>query len=89
MPIKAAAKKALRQRVKLVAKNTLAKAELHSLRVKLRKLQTAGKMTEAGPVAMMIGKKMDKAVSRGIMKQNTVARLKSRMAKKMNAMAKK
>ncbi len=89
MPIKAAAKKALRQRVKLVAKNTLAKAELHSLRVKLRKLLAAGKTSEAGQVAMTIGKKMDKAVSRGIMKKNTVARLKSRIAKKMNATIKK
>jgi small subunit ribosomal protein S20 len=89
MPIKKSAEKSLRKRIKQDARNTLAKAELHSLRVKLRKLSTSGKVEEAKEIGKTIGKKLDKAVSRGILKKNTVSRLKSRMMKKLNALKSK
>lgn len=88
MPIKEAAKKALRQGVKRAERNKLAGAELHSLRVKLRKVITAGKQSEAAEIGRAVMKKMDKMVSRGMLKKNTVARLKSRLAAKVNAIKK-
>ena len=89
MPNMANAKKALRQSIKRARRNLIAKAEIHSLRVKSRKLLTDKKGKEAAENARLIGKKLDKAVSRGIMKKNTAARLKSRLAKKVNALNKK
>jgi small subunit ribosomal protein S20 len=88
MPIKQAAKKALRQTVKHTLRNKTAKAEIHSLRVKLRKLLADKKVKEAGEAARMLGKKLDKAQAKGIMKKNTVARLKSRMMAPLNALSK-
>lgn len=88
MPIKANAKKALRQTFKHTQRNTVVKAEIHSLRVKLRKLLESKKVTEAEQLVSTITKKLDKAVSKKIYKQNTVARYKSRFMKKINALKK-
>lgn len=75
----------MRQDAKRLLRNQTAKAELHSLRVKLRKLVGAGKNSEAMELARSIVQKMDKSVSRGIFKKNTITRLKSRMMKKLQA----
>ncbi len=88
MPIKANAKKALRQASKRAARNKVALAEIHSLRVKFRKLSAEKKSKEAVEVAKLIAKKLDKAVARGILKKNTAARYKSSTAKKANTVAK-
>lgn len=88
MPIKANAKKALRQSVKRAQRNKIALAEINSLRVKFRKLSDDKKSKEAKETALLISKKLDKAVARGIMKQNTAARYKSRTAKKAHALSK-
>ncbi len=85
MPIKANAKKALRQTIKRAKRNTIIKAEIHSLRVKLRKLLDSKKVEEAEKLSSTIVKKFDKAVSKKIYKQNTVARYKSRFMQKINA----
>ncbi|MEK7614877.1 MAG: 30S ribosomal protein S20 [Patescibacteria group bacterium] len=86
MPNLANAKKALRQADKRAERNKLAKAEIHSLRVKLRKAITAKNAAAALEVARSLGKKFDKAVGKKVLKQNTVARLKSRMMQKVNAL---
>jgi len=86
MPILQNAKKALRQSVKHEKLNQTIKAEIHSLRVKLRKAVTGKKIDEAKEVVKLIGKKLDKAQSKKIFKKNTVARLKSRMMQKVNAL---
>ncbi len=83
-----AAKKDLRQTDRRTARNKVYKAEIKSLRVKLRKLLTAGDSAGAGDTAKLLGKKLDKAVTKGFMKKNTVARYKSRMMKKLNATSK-
>ena len=88
MPIKANAKKALRQSIKHTQRNKVALAEINSLRVKFRKLSEDKKAKEAKETASLISKKLDKAVARGIMEQNTAARYKSRTTKKANALAK-
>lgn len=88
MPNLASAKKALRQDIKRARRNMLVKAELKSLRVKFRKLITDNKKSEAAEVAKLLGKKFDKAHAKGVLKKNTVARYKSRMMKKLNALNK-
>jgi len=83
MPNKANAKKALRQSEKRAQRNKVAKAEIHPLRVSFRKSITAVELPAATELAKTISKKLDKLVSRGIMKKNTVARYKSRIAAKL------
>ncbi len=80
------AKKALRQSDKRAARNKVVKAEIKSLRVKLRKAITAKKLDEALEAAKIVSKKLDKALARGIFKKNTVARYKSRLMKKVNSL---
>lgn len=88
MPNKASAKKAIRQDVKRARRNKLVKAELKSLRVSLRKSIDAKDASKATELVQLIGKKLDKAAGKNIFKQNTVARYKSRMMKKVNALTK-
>ncbi|HBO99825.1 MAG: 30S ribosomal protein S20 [Candidatus Uhrbacteria bacterium GW2011_GWF2_41_16] len=89
MPIKENAKKALRQSLKRVVRNDLVKAEIHSLRVKFRKTLAAGKTEDASVVSRTMAKKLDKAVSKGILKKNTASRIKSRTVLKLNIQNKK
>jgi len=86
MPNKENAKKQMRKDEKLAQHNKVINAEIKSLRVKLRKLIDAKNLAEATEVAKLVSKKFDKAVSKNIVKKNTAARLKSRLAKKVNAL---
>ncbi len=86
MPNKDNAKKALRQADKRAQRNKVMKAEIHSLRVKLRKQINAKDVVEATKTASLVSKKFDKAVAKNVFKLNTVARLKSRLSKKVNAL---
>jgi small subunit ribosomal protein S20 len=79
------AKKALRQNLKRAQRNKIMKAEIKSLRVKLRKALTAKQLEEATQVAQLVCKKLDKAAQKNVYKKNTVARYKSRLMKKVNA----
>lgn len=86
MPNKDNAKKALRQNVKRAKHNKMVTAEIHSLRVKLRKMVDVKNLQEAEAVARVVGKKLDKALAKKMLKKNTVARYKSRLMKKVNAL---
>lgn len=88
MPIKQNAKKAFRQSVKRTARNKAVKDEIKSLRVKFRKLVTTKEVAKAEELVRQLGKKLDKSVTKGVMKKNTVARLKSRAMAKLNAIKK-
>lgn len=88
MPNKDNAKKAVRQTEKRTHRIATVKAEIKSLRVKLRKMIDAKNLPEAKEVAKLVSKKFDKAVAKNVIKKNTAARLKSRLMKKMNGMAK-
>ncbi|MCR4314053.1 MAG: 30S ribosomal protein S20 [Candidatus Uhrbacteria bacterium] len=88
MPNLKNAKKALRQNKTHAERNKVALAEIHSLRVKLRKAVTSKKIDDAIEVARIVGKKLDKAVQKKLLKLNTVARYKSRLMKKVNALKK-
>jgi small subunit ribosomal protein S20 len=85
MPNLQNAKKALRQSDKRAQRNKIVKAEIKSLRVKVRKALTAKKLDDALSLIQLVSKKMDKAVQKNVYKKNTVARYKSRLMKKLNA----
>ena len=86
MPNLENAKKAIRQTDKRTDRNKVLKAEIHSLRVKLRKALNAKEVTVVGELASTIGKKLDKASGKKILKKNTVARYKSRLMRKVNTL---
>lgn len=88
MPNLRNAKKALRQNKTRSGRNKTALAEIHSLRVKLRKAVTSKKVDEAVETARLVGQKLDKAVQKNLLKLNTVSRYKSRLMKKINALKK-
>ena len=85
MPNLANARKALRQSKVRAERNKTTLSEIHSLRVKFRKLVADKKKTEAAEVAKTLAKKFDKAVGKGVVKMNTAARTKSRLMKTLNA----
>ena len=80
MPIKDAAKKALRQAIKRTAKNNKERALVEGLVHRSRRA-----MAEKKDAATLIAKSvqaLDKAVAHGIIKKNKGSRLKSRLMKK-------
>jgi len=84
MPIKRSAKKALRQAKKRRALNLARKNALKSLSKKFEKLIAANKKDEAKKLLPQVYQAIDKASKRGIIKKNTAARKKSRLAKMLN-----
>ena len=88
MPIKPSAMKALRQAKKRTARNTIVKDNIAFLRRSVRKALESKEVKNAVDIARKTVKALDKAVQNKVMKQNTVSRLKSRLAKKINAASK-
>jgi len=83
MPNLASAKKALRQSVKRGQRNQIIRDEIASMRRRFRKLLEAGKMDEAKTMIPLFDKKLDKSLTKKVFKKNKVARIKSRIAKKL------
>ncbi len=86
MPIKKAAMKALRQTKKRTLRNQKVKDGIQFLRRSVRKALDAKETKNAEELAKALIKSLDKAVQNNVLKKNTVARLKSRLAKKVNAL---
>ena len=80
MPTKPAAFKAERQTKKHAARNMLAKLQIKDARRAIRKALEGKSLAKAQEAAKKAIKLLDKAYSRGIMKLNTISRLKSRLA---------
>lgn len=84
MPMKPAAAKAMRQSKKNHARNVVTKEQIAKF-LKIARKQIAAKQWEPATKAVQVaGKALDKAVARGIVKQNTAARLKSRIHTALN-----
>lgn len=81
MPIKKAAKKALRQTKKKRGSNLRRIKTMKEVVKKLSKLAKEGKKDEARKLMPLAQKAIDKAKKRGVVKKNTAARKKSRLAK--------
>jgi small subunit ribosomal protein S20 len=83
MPIKKSAKKYLRASRKRAAQNLKTKKAFKEAVKKLRNLIASQKHEEAKKYFPMVQKALDKAAKVGVIKKNTAARKKSRLAKMM------
>lgn len=81
MPILRSAKKALRQNLRRRARNKRIKEEIKKLIKEARSSGGKMKAEEVRQFLSRIFKVLDKAAKEGVIKQNTAARKKSRIAK--------
>jgi len=88
MPIKKAAMKALRQAKKRTLRNKAVKERISFLRRSARKAIEAKDKSKSAELVKSTIKTIDKAVQNKVLKKNTGARIKSRLSKKLNALAK-
>lgn len=84
MPILKNAKKALRQSARRAVRNKTVLDEIASLRRHFKVAMKDKKLDDAKKLTRALVQKMDKAVRKKILKQNTVSRLKSRMMTAVN-----
>ena len=84
MPITKSAKKALRQSKKRTVRNIQKKITIKKLLKEIKKLASEKKIEEAKKLLPQVYKLLDKAAKTGLIKKNTVARKKSRIAKSIN-----
>lgn len=89
MPNLQNAMKALRQANVRALRNKTRVNVLDTMKRQFRKALEAGKPAEAKEILSKLGQALDKASSKGVVKQNNVARTKSRLAIKLNAAMKK
>lgn len=80
MPNLANAKKALRQSDKRAARNKVLIEELYSMRRRFRRTIEKGQLEEAKKMIPVFDKKLDKAVTKNVLKKNKAARMKSRLS---------
>ena len=83
MPIKKAAKKALRQSIKRRKRNLFYKNKIKDLIKKVRSLVAENKTAEAKTLLPQVYKALDKAAKTGLIKKNEASRKKSRIAKSL------
>lgn len=88
MPIKHAAKKALRQAKKRFAYNKAIKDNLVWLERQFLKTVTAKDQKKAKELLLKLQQAFDKAAVKKVVKKNRAARKKSRLSKKLNLLAK-
>jgi small subunit ribosomal protein S20 len=81
MPIKKAAKKAVRQSEKRRIRNRVQRKKLRDLLKEVRGFISQNKINEAKKILPKVYKILDKAAKTALMKKNTVSRIKSRISK--------
>lgn len=84
--IKSAKKRVLITRKKTL-RNQMIKSAIHTAMRKADAAVAAGNKEEANKAVVYVIKKMDQAVAKGVFHKNTVARRKSALVKRFNAMA--
>lgn len=89
MPNLQNAHKALRQSKVRADRNKKRTSEIDTLTRQFRKALEANKVDDAKALISTIYKKLDKAVSKNVVKKNTAARTKSRMTTNLNKALKK
>ncbi len=89
MPIKKSAFKSLRQSKKRALKNKKIISDTQALIRKVRKTIATKDSAKAQELLKQVIKKLDKAAQKGVIKKNTVARTKSRLATAVWALGKK
>lgn len=88
MPIKPSAFKALRQTKKRTVRNTKVRSDIEALVRRVRKA-AGSDAAKAGDWFRQAVKAIDRAAQRGVLKKNTAARTKSRLAKLIKAAVKR
>ena len=83
MPIKKAAKKALRQSMGRRKRNLIYKNKVKDLIKKVRVLVAEKKLSEAKAILPQVYQALDKAAKVGVIKKNAASRKKSRIAKSL------
>ncbi|MFH1430612.1 MAG: 30S ribosomal protein S20 [Candidatus Uhrbacteria bacterium] len=86
MPNKANAWKALRQSKRHAVRNKGVRDGVTFLRRKLKRSLESGDAAQAGAAFKDVQKALDRAAEKGVMKDNTVSRLKSRAVTKLQKM---
>ncbi len=81
MPITKAAKKSLKQSEKRRVLNLRYKRSMKDVCKKIEDLCTAGKKKDAAKLLPQAMRAIDKAAKRGVVKENTAARKKSRLSR--------
>lgn len=87
MAIIKSAKKALRQSLRRKVRNIKQKGEIKNLIKQVRSLVSQKKTEEAKKSLPQVYKLLDKAAKTGLIKKNTAARKKARIAKLINRIA--
>ncbi len=76
------------KRIEVIRKNTIRNAAIKTgVKTRLRKFIEAETKEEAAKAFKQAVTALDKAVAKGVLHKNTVARKKSRLAKRLNNMA--
>ena len=88
MPIEKTSYKELRKSKPRHLKNIAAKSELKTLTKKFEKLISDKKADEAKKEIRLIVSKIDRAASKGVIKNNTASRKISRLMKKLSKLTK-
>ena len=86
MPIKNAARKAVRQTAKRREKNITLKEKMKTLTKKFSKSVIAKKIDEAKELLPKIAQAVDKAAKNNVIRKNKASRIKSRLAKSLNSL---
>jgi len=81
MPVTKSAQKALRQNLKRKARNIIYKTKIKKLLKEANSLISLKKIEEVKNLLPKVYQILDKATKRGVIKKNTAARKKSRIAK--------
>lgn len=84
MPITESAKKALRQSKKRRIRNLKKKRKIKKLTKQVGDLVDQGKIEQAKEMLPQVYQAIDKAAKTGVIKENTAARKKSKIAKEVN-----
>lgn len=84
MPIKKAAKKAIRQTKKRTKRNNIVREKIKNFTKKVRELVKENKIAEAEKALNQAYKILDKATKKNIIKKNTASRKKSRLKRSVN-----
>lgn len=81
--------KALRQAKARAVRNAVRSSAVDNMKRQFRKALEAGKAAEAKTILPKLEQALDKAAGKGVIKANTAARAKSRLAARLNAALKK
>lgn len=84
MPITQSAKKALRQNKRKRVVNVKHLVKIRTLTKQLKKLSQENKLSEARALLPKVYQALDKAAKKDVMKKNTAARKKSRLASSLS-----